>query len=468
MKPTLFLLLFGSLIWSCTPKAAPPEEVEEEEPVVEIDPNDPCRTWNNLPNKEEIIEAHVLYRDFLKQEKYEEAYPYWVKAYEAAPMADGRRTTHFEDGIQLNYHFFKQTDDSSYRQKIFEDLMPKMRICDENPGYAAGVQAFDLYYEYKDLATDMQIYELFKQAMDESGKETPAFILNPFIKVLSDVFMDDQIPMEEAKKYVAMIDSALTYGLENCGDECADWEIVASYVPGQMNQLESVKGFFDCDYYMDKYYPEFLENKDDCDVVDNAFISMKWGGCDMNDPRFQEVAEVKEEKCKVIVGDPDLVEGRDCLENGDYSCAMKAYQRYVDKTDDDEKKAKFLMRMAKISYAHLKNFSRARSLALQAAKYKSGWGEPYMLIGSLYASSGPLCGPGTGWSSQIVTWPAIDKWQYAKKIDPSVASRANRLISNYSRYMPSVGDIFQRGLKEGQPFRVECWIQENTTIRSAP
>ena len=90
-----------------------------------------------------------------------------------------------------------------------------------------------------------------------------------------------------------------------------------------------------------------------------------------------------------------------------------------------------------------------------------------MLIGKLYASSGPLCGPGRGWDSQIVTWPAIDMFARAKQVDPGMTTAANKLIATYSRYMPNVEDIFQRGLKEGQTFQVGCWIQETTTIRAA-
>lgn len=466
MKKILAFILIG--LTACSPKVAEPVVEVEEVPVIEVDPNDPCRTWNDLLNKDEVIEAHVLYRDFLKQGDYDAAFPLWKKAFEQAPLADGNRMTHFEDGIALNYHFLKQTGDGTYKDEILNVLLPKMRACSDKPGYAAGRQAFDLYYNYKDLATEREIYELFKKAIDESGLETEAFILNPFIKVLSDLHLADSIPIEEAQNYVLKIRSAMDHGIANCGDDCEDWKVVQSYVPGQMDRLESVKGFYDCDYYLDKYFPDFDANRSDCEVVEDVYIRLLWADCDPADPRFAQVAEVKSTTCKYGAGaDPDLAEGRDCLESGDYRCAMNAYQRYVDKTDDLEKKAKFTLRMAKIAYAHLKNYSKARSLALKAADYKSGWGEPYMLIGNLYASSGPLCGPGTGWDSQIVTWPAIDKWNYAKRVDPSVASKANQLIGKYSQFMPSLGDIFQRGLKEGQSFRVECWINETTTIRAA-
>ena len=90
------------------------------------------------------------------------------------------------------------------------------------------------------------------------------------------------------------------------------------------------------------------------------------------------------------------------------------------------------------------------------------------MIGKLYASSGPLCGPGTGFDSQVVCWPAIDKWNEAKRVDPSVATEANNLIGRYAKYMPSKADIFSRpDIKEGSTFKVKCWIQETTKVRAA-
>ena len=89
-----------------------------------------------------------------------------------------------------------------------------------------------------------------------------------------------------------------------------------------------------------------------------------------------------------------------------------------------------------------------------------------MLIGKLYASSGPLCGPGTGFDSQVVTWPAIDMFKKAKQVDPSVATEANKLIDTYTQYMPSKEDIFSRTMKEGSTYKVGCWINRNTTVRT--
>ena len=152
---------------------------------------------------------------------------------------------------------------------------------------------------------------------------------------------------------------------------------------------------------------------------------------------------------------------------GDYRTAITKFDEFVEKTEDVEKQAKYLLLIAKIYYRDIKDYPSSRKYAYRAAGLKEGWGEPYMLVGKLYASSGPLCGPGRGWDSQVVTWPAIDKWQYAKSIDPSVADEANTLIRQYRQYMPKKEDIFSRLIKQNSSFRVECWIQETTTVRTA-
>lgn len=122
------------------------------------------------------------------------------------------------------------------------------------------------------------------------------------------------------------------------------------------------------------------------------------------------------------------------------------------------------MNIAKILKSQGK-FSQSRTYAYKAAEYRSDWGAPYMLIGDLYASSGSLCGSGTGFESQVVVWVAIDKYYKAKSVDPGVADDANAQIAKYSQYMPSITDLFDRGIDEGSTYTVGCWINEATTVR---
>ena len=283
------------------------------------------------------------------------------------------------------------------------------------------------------------------------------------------MIIEKKIDIEEGRQYQERIREALNYGLTNCETpkECEPWKIVEEYVPARLEQLEGIKGFYDCTYYRERYLAEFEEDSTNCEIIDQTLGRLRWGGCNADDPALLRVLNAKNTNCKVKVVSGLLRSAAEALENARYKDAIKYYEEYIATTDKQDRKAKFTLRIAKIYYVHLRSFSKARQYARQAAKLQSGWGEPYLLIGRLYASSGPLCGPGRGWDSQVVTWPAIDMWNKAKSVDPNAAAEANKFIRRYQQYMPTVEDIFQRGLKAGDTYRVGCWIQENTKIRPA-
>ena len=156
--------------------------------------------------------------------------------------------------------------------------------------------------------------------------------------------------------------------------------------------------------------------------------------------------------------------GEIAFKNGNEEDAIKYFDLSIELEPDSMERAKHALTVAKI-YKNNGQFSKSRQYAYKALELRSNWGEPYILIGDLYASSGKLCGPGTGFDSQVVVWPAIDKYYKAKAVDPSVAEEANDKIGRYSSYMPTKTDLFERGISEGSSFTVNCWISETTTVR---
>lgn len=469
MKGKLWMLLIW--VYACTPKAS--DSISDAPKVPSVDSLaatvGPCGTFSDTPRKDEAENAHVIYRDFLRQGHYEEAFPHWETAYKLAPAADGKRNTHYADGIRFYEYFYaKETNPTKKEQQVDQifKFYDQIRECYSEEGYVAGRKAFDLYYKYKDRASHEEIFELFKKSIDTDGEDAQFFILNPFTDLLVRRFQAGDIPMGEAQKYEEKIASRLQKGLES-GENQAQWQIINEYVPRRLEAFEGVKGFYDCQYYTEKYLPLFESDTGNCEVIDEVFGRLKWGGCPDTDENLITLAKARRTNCIVAAPPSDARLAYEALRNGEYEEAISKFQEASDKADDNEKKANYLLLISKIYYSHLKNFPQARKFALEAANFKANWGEPYLLIGRLYASSGPLCGPGRGWDSQIVVWPAIDKWNHAKRIDPDAAAEANKWIGTYAQYMPSKEDIFQRTLQEGQSFRVGCWIQENTSIRAA-
>jgi tetratricopeptide (TPR) repeat protein len=475
MKSFLYGILIALTI-GCSPNVSKqaaniPEPANDPIPKTNADTSlSKCMKFSESPDEEQALNAHVIYRDYLKQKNYAEAFPYWQVAYKLAPAADGKRNTHYADGIKFYEHFLSTETNPSIKNTYIDSIFKfydEIEYCYGEEGYIAGRKAFDLYYKYKDRATDAERFQLFKKSIDTDGEDCQFFILNPFTDLLVKRFFDEKVELEEAQKYARAILKRLEKGLES-GENKPQWEIIADYVPRRIEAFEGVKGFYDCNYYTTKYFKDFEADPANCEIINEVYSRLRWGGCPDDNGMLAQLTEARGKFC--VKEPPPPSESRlayQALREGSYQEAIDKFLEAIEVNDDNEKKASYNLVVSKIYYAHLKNFAQSRKYALQAANFKANWGEPYILIGRLYASSGPLCGPGRGWDSQIVVWPAIDKWQYAKRIDPSVADEANKWIGRYAKYMPSKEDVFQRTLNEGDNFRVGCWIQESTKIRAA-
>lgn len=467
------LALIGiCFLFGCTPKIQEQVAiVPEPAPVIQPDDGDlsPCGKFTDTPLEDEAMTAHVLYRDFLREKKYDEAFPYWKRAYELAPAADGKRNTHYADGIKLYEHFISKETIPAKKDEQIDQIFKfydEIEECYGETGYVAGRKAFDYYYKYKGRVSDEEIFGLFRKSIDTDGEDAQFFILNPFTDLLVKNFQAENIDLAATQDYAEMIKQRIAKGYDS-GKNKAQWDIISEYALQRLEAFEGVKGFYDCEYYAAKYFADFEADQSNCEIINQVYGQLRRGGCPQDDARLAQIQEAYDQHCKKVVPPSDSKQAYAALREGNYEEAVIKFQEAADKTEENEKKATYLMLVAKVHYAHLKDFPKARKAALEAANFRANWGEPYLLIGRLYASSGPLCGPGRGWDSQIVVWPAIDKWNYAKKIDPEAAEEANKWIGRYRQYMPSREDIFQRNLQDNQTFRVPCWIQENTTIRAA-
>lgn len=476
---SFFSLLFFLFAAACTPPPATTQAPDDEAPTTVSKPAaageelSPCNKFSDAPNPDQAETDYVVYRQFIKSKEMNEALKNWRKVYAVAPAADGRRSTVFTDGIALYNHLIQQNPE---KREIYGDsilaLYAEARRCYPGNGYMAAIQGFDSYYTYPGTATDEEIYALFKESMEIDGTDKlQYFVINPMANLTVKRHKAGEIDDAEARQVVDMLQQRLQKGLAECeGRECDAWNTINNYTPDALLYFETVDGFFDCAYYTERYYQDYLDNPDDCDAITLTYAKLRKGGCAENSEQYQTVQAAYREKCKApptASADSPYARGRTALEDGRYKEAATLMEQAADEGQDPSYKSKLYLFSAKIYFSHLRNFSQARALARQAADADPGSGEPYLLIGTLYASSGPLCGPGTGFDSQVVTWVAIDKWQQAKRIQPSLAGEANKLINRYTQYMPSRSDIFQRGLKEGETYRVGCWIQESTRIRAA-
>ena len=93
-----------------------------------------------------------------------------------------------------------------------------------------------------------------------------------------------------------------------------------------------------------------------------------------------------------------------------------------------------------------------------------------MLIGDLYAQTSRKCGQNTGdtqndeFTKRVGYWAAIEKYQYAKKIDSAYTEEAAKKITIYTKQMPDKTSTFQIIGLEQKTYTIDCWYKE--TVRN--
>ncbi len=474
-------LLFCVSLFACTPKtsestAKTPTTAPDADSTSATAASDetlsPCPKFRDAPNPGQVEDNYVIYRDYLRTGQTDKAYELWQTVYEVAPAADGRRNTVITDGIYFMEYYASQTSDTAkqaeYADRIFQ-FYDKIGECYPEGGYVPARKGFDYFYKYPDRATEAQQFALFEEAIKIDGDTVGDFILNPFASLLVQQYEAGAIDQATTREYQQFILDRIEKGksVSDSPEERERWAIIEGYAPERLAAFETVEGFYECDYYKEKYLQQLADSPDDCALLAQTAGLLKYGGCAADDPDYVRLISAYKERCRAettSAGGSAYAK----LQDGDYEGAVAGFEEQYAKTDDEERKAQIALVLAKVYYGNLRQFSTARKWARQAAADKPGWGEPYILVGKLYASSGPICGPGTGFDSQIVVWPAIDQWNRAKSVDKSVAAEATELINRYAQYMPDKGELFSRTIPIGSKYTVPCWIGETTTVRAAP
>jgi len=435
-----------------------------------------CETWVKAPNKDALEEAHVLYRQFVKSEEYDKAFEYWKTAYEGAPAADGQRSSHFKDGRTIYIHKFKNTTDEALKSEYAGIIL---KLFD---------QQVECYPKEKELTLALKAYEMFytlnspypenKKACEEAvkagGNNTSYVVFQPYASIAVWQFQNKQMEAEEARNIHDKLNEIANHNIDNNKEYSAYYQQARDAMNASFAQIED--DIFDCAYFKNKLEPEYRAKSDETEVLKYVYNTLISRGCPEEDALVQEVKEryekiaAEENAAKLALyyeenpGDHGIA----LFKDGKYNEALNKFEQGIAKEkaggNDSEKLANYYFYMASIEFRQLNRYSSARENARTAAKYKPGWGQPYMLIGDMYAQTSNSCG-NDAFDATLAILAAVDKWSYAKSIDSSVAGDANSKIGRYSNYYPDKGEAFMRKVNEGDTVTVPCWIGEQVKVR---
>lgn len=235
-------------------------------------------------------------------------------------------------------------------------------------------------------------------------------------------------------------------------------------IPMAVESVEKVfaeSGAADCESLISIFQPKFEENPEDLDFLKKVTTLLKQTSCESSD-LYAKTAE----KLFSLEPSADAASklGGLFAFKEDYTKAISYYNQAIEQETDTDKKASYYYQLAKIYYQK-KDYPTARKNSLSAISLKSNYGEAYILIGSAYAASSATCGS-SDFEKKAVYWAAVDKFNKAKSVDPSVKETADTQINAYSQRFPNNEDAFFNNFTDGKSYTVGCWINEKTIVRT--
>jgi hypothetical protein len=387
----------------------------------------------------------LIYKDYMDSDP-KLALSLWKKAYKVCPES---QVSLYINGVKLYQNLVRGAKDAA-KQQAYKDTM--FSIFDQRIavfGDKAKVLGYKgqtmLVYDKKKLD---EIYATLSEAVELGGTESEAGTLVATMFAIVNLEKDGKKTKEDV---VVEYDRLIGLCAANKDEKYADADA----------KIQSVAApYLDCEVLVPLAEKNFEANKGDVTWLTNTVKLLKYKKC-YEAPIFAKTAEA------LFPLDPSAESaenmGKLFLGKKEYSQAIEWFEKALGMSKTNEDKAQYTFSIAE-AYLYAKNYSSAKSYAQKAAGLKSGWGEPYILIGDAYMYSSKSCDDGE-LGRFGAYWAAVDQYQKAKSIDGNAASEANKKIARASASYPSTKDLFFYGKQKGDSYTCNCWIGETTTIR---
>jgi len=437
-----------------------------------------CETWVNSPDKDLLEEEHVLYRQYVKQEQYDQAFIHWKKVYEAAPAADGQRSFHYSDGRKIYMYKYKNETDEAKKKEYVDIILglydEQIKCYPKEATLALGLKAFDMFYTLH--SPYPELLKVLETAVETSGNDASYVILQPYASVVVYMFAKEQMDKLQARSIYQKLNEIADYNIEHNKKYGDRYKQAKASMNGTFAAIEN--NIFDCAYFKEKLEPDYRADPDNWDLIKQIYNRLVAQECPEGDPLVSElkkkydvlVAEENEKRQAEFNKNNPGAHAKSLYDERKFGEAIEEYKRAIaqerakeDEADKDQL-ANYYFAIASIEFRKLKKYNSARGYARKAANYRPGWGKPYMLIADMYAATSSSCGK-EAWDKQMAVLAALDKYAYAKSIDPSLAEEASEKIHKYSHFKPDKEDGFMRKVSEGQTVKVGCWIGETVKVR---
>lgn len=404
--------------------------------------------------------SYTLYKEFHRQKNYKDALPHWNTTIKICPKfsygiwSDGERM--FKDRINT-------TEDLVEKEVLIDSLMwvydQRVKYFGTNPRYPEGYILGNkgvamLFYRKEDVKPG---YETLKRSIELRQNATKPPIVLTYMQASRRMFAEGLIDAEQVLNDYSLVMDVVDANLK---DKPKD--VLFNRAKAGIEAHFAKSGAADCDALIALYEPLFIENQADERWLKKISLQLRRAGCSDSD-LYTSTSEA------LYAVNPDAEAGHNLavmfMRQEEFDKAADYLEKAIEIGQESEELGDMYYELALITYNHYQEYRTSRQLALQALKVRPNWGDPYLLIGQIYiaAREEVFSDP---FERSTVFWAAIDKFAQAKRLDPSVADKANGMIRDYSKFFPGSEKMFFYTLKDGDPYKIGGWINETTTVRA--
>ncbi len=405
-----------------------------------------------------------LFTEYVKQKEYADAIPSWEICFNECPLSNSKIYT---DGVKIMEYRIKKEKDPAKKEELFQQLMGvfDQRIKyfgnDKKYGedYILGAKAYTLLEHKEDVDSRKKADEWFKKSIDGRKTASQPAILGTYMQNVVALYKNGATDAESVVNSYIKVNDITDKQIARTSKESTKAKL--KEFKDKVEQLFATSGAADCETIEKIFAPQLAENKTNVDWL--KLVSKLLARADCEDAQL--LYDVSESLNEIEPSSSSAYGlARMYIKSQDLDKAVEYYDQAISLEEDPSQKATFYYQLAAIKSTQGK-YTGAKSDALKALELRKDWGDPYILIGNLYAQSAKTIGT-KEFEHSTAYWAAVDQFYKAKSVDPSVADKANELIGIYTKHFPGTEDIFFNGLKIGDSYKVGGWIGVTTKVRA--
>ncbi|MFY0650901.1 MAG: tetratricopeptide repeat protein [Cyclobacteriaceae bacterium] len=408
--------------------------------------------WNWPADVETAKEKNALYTDALKSNQYTTAIESHSWLLENAPNLN---KSLYINGAKIYEGLAKKEADAAKKVEYQDKALSMYDLRIEHFGDEGNVlnrKAFVAYKYYKGNKSKYKdLLDLYDRTFTLNGDNTLDNNLVAYMDVirrfkLSGGDISDETVIEKYGIVSDVIDAKIKKG--------KNVERLKKYQEN-VDKLLTATVTVDCKFVENNLGPKMKETGD-LNMAKKVFGLMLTGKC-TDSPLFLEAAVLLFEK------EPDFglakVIAVKHSSAGELDKAHEYYDKAIEYSDDDLKKAEIYYSKAQL-YSNKGQKSAARTHARKALAIDPSMKDAYSMIGNLYMQSYEECRQGVSKvDDRLVFIAAFNQYQKAGN---------SQMMQNAKEQFPSIGEIFELGLTEGQVMNCGCWINESVKLARRP